>query len=56
MKLLNMKKIKRVTITVNKDVDLHFRKIASSKMLFKTGWYSKAIEEAMQLWINQEET
>lgn len=47
--------MKRVTITVNTDVDLEFRKLASSKMLFKTGWYSEAIEEAMQLWINKEE-
>lgn len=50
-----MKKIKRVTISVNTDVDLHFRKIASSKMLFKSGWYSDAIEEAMQLWIKSQE-
>lgn len=51
-----MKKIKRVTIAVNSDVDLHFRKLASSKMLFKTGWYSQAIEEAMKLWIENEES
>lgn len=49
-----MKKLKRVTITVNTDVDLQFRKLASSKMLFKTGWYSDAIEEAMELWIREE--
>ena len=51
-----MKKIKRVTITVDTDVDLRFRKVAASKMLFKTGWYSEAVEEAMQLWIKHEET
>ncbi|WP_178648726.1 hypothetical protein [uncultured Methanobrevibacter sp.] len=51
-----MKNVKRVTITVNQDVDLHFRKLASSKLLFKTGWYSEAIKEAMELWIKQEET
>lgn len=49
-----MTRNRRVTITVNNDIDLHFRKIASSKMLFKTGWYSKAIEEAMLLWIENE--
>ena len=51
-----MKKIKRVTIAVNSDVDLNFRKIASSKMMFKTGWYSEAIQEAMMLWIENEES
>ncbi|MDO5848833.1 MAG: hypothetical protein Q4P18_04815 [Methanobrevibacter sp.] len=50
-----MKKTKRVTISINNDVDLHFRKLASSKMLFKTGWYSEAVEEAMELWIKEEE-
>ena len=49
-----MKKNKRVTISVNIEVDLKFRKIASSKMKFKTGWYSNAIEEAMILWIEKE--
>lgn len=49
-----MKKNKRVTISVNNDVDLLFRKLASSKMLFETGWYSSAIEEAMVLWIEKE--
>ena len=49
-----MSKNKRVTISINNDIDLNFRKLASSKMLFKTGWYSKAIEEAMLLWIEKE--
>ncbi|WP_296791696.1 hypothetical protein [uncultured Methanobrevibacter sp.] len=49
-----MTKNKRVTISINNDIDLNFRKIASNKMLFKTGWYSKAIEEAMLLWIERE--
>ena len=39
-----MTKNKRVTITINNDLDLHFRKLASSKMLFETGWYSKAVD------------
>ena len=49
-----MTKNKRVTITINNDLDLHFRKLASSKMLFEAGWYSKAVEEAMELWIENE--
>lgn len=49
-----MKKIKRVTVSINLDVDLEFRKIASSKMLFKSGWYSRAVEEAMLLWIQKQ--
>ncbi|MCC7553786.1 MAG: hypothetical protein KO202_04735 [Methanobacteriaceae archaeon] len=49
-----MKKIKRVTVSINIEVDLEFRRIASSKMLFQTGWYSKAIEEAMLLWIKEQ--
>ena len=50
-----MSQNRRVTITINNDVDLDFRRIASNKMLFKSGWYSKAIEEAMLLWIRKED-
>lgn len=50
-----MAKIKRVTISINNDLDMNFRKLASSKLLFTSGWYSKAIEEAMKLWIENEE-
>ncbi|WP_409200741.1 hypothetical protein [Methanobrevibacter sp. DSM 116169] len=49
-----MKKTKRVTISVKIDTDLEFRKIASTKFFFKSGWYSKAIDEAMNLWIDNE--
>ncbi|WP_405306372.1 hypothetical protein [Methanobrevibacter sp.] len=49
-----MTKNRRVTISINNDIDLNFRKLASNKMLFKTGWYSKAIEEAMLLWMEKE--
>lgn len=49
-----MTHIKRVTISVNYDIDLDFRRLASSKMLFESGWYSKAIEEAMVLWMDNE--
>lgn len=50
-----MAKIKRVTISISNDLDANFRKLASSKMLFVSGWYSKAVEEAMWLWIENEE-
>ena len=49
-----MAKSKRVTIIVDNEVDMYFRKLASSKMLFTSGWYSKAVEEAMKLWIENE--
>lgn len=52
---ISMSKNKRVTISINNDIDLNFRRLASSKMLFKTGWYSRAIEEAMLLWIENED-
>lgn len=52
--IIHDKNQNRVTITINNDLDLHFRKLASSKMLFETGWYSKAVEEAMELWIENE--
>ena len=52
---ISMSQNRRVTITINNDVDLDFRRIASNKMLFKSGWYSKAIEEAMLLWIRKED-
>ena len=42
---------KRVTIVINKNLDYKFRKIASQKFRFEPKWYSKAIEEAVNLWI-----
>ena len=50
-----MTRNRRVTISINYDIDLNFRRVASTKMLFKTGWYSKAIEEAMLLWMEKED-
>ena len=49
-----MTRNRRVTISINNDIDLDFRKMAATKMLFKTGWYSRAIEEAMLLWMEKE--
>ena len=51
-----MKTKKRVTISVNNEVDLLFRRIASAKLNFASGWYSSAIEEAMLLWIENEKS
>lgn len=43
---------KRVTIVINEDLDYRFRKMASQKFRFEPKWYSKAIEEAVNLWID----
>ena len=42
---------KRVTIVINKNLDYKFRKMASQKFRFEPKWYSKAMEEAVNLWI-----
>ena len=42
---------KRVPIVINKNLDYKFRKMASQKFRFEPKWYSKAIEEAVNLWI-----
>ena len=44
---------KRVTIVINKNLDYKFRKIASQKFRFEPKWYSKAIDEAVNLWIDE---
>ena len=41
----------RVTIVINKNLDYKFRKMASQKFRFEPKWYSKAMEEAVNLWI-----
>ncbi|MBR5503219.1 MAG: hypothetical protein IKV87_02050 [Methanobrevibacter sp.] len=45
------KMIKRVTIHVDSELDYEFRRLASQKFRFEPKWYSKAIEEAILLWI-----
>ena len=42
--------MKRITITVDSDVDLKFRQKASKKYQFQKGWYSSALAEAMVFW------
>ncbi len=45
------KTFKRTSVIVDTDLDFEFKKIASKKFHFQKGWYSKAISEAMELWI-----
>lgn len=45
--------MKRVTATVDEDTDLKFKKEASKKFQFERGWYSKAVNEAMEVWLNR---
>ena len=44
---------KRVTIVIDKNLDYKFRKRASQKFRFEPKWYSKAMEEAVNLWIDE---
>ena len=44
---------KRVTIVIDKNLDYQFRKMASQKFRFEPKWYSKAMEEAVNLWIDE---
>ena len=44
---------KRVTIVIDKNLDYKFRKMASQKFRFEPKWYSKAMEEAVNLWIDK---
>ena len=48
--------MKRVTIKVNPEVDVKFRKKASQKYRFEKGWYSLAVEDAMKSWISEDIT
>ena len=48
--------MKRITISVDSDVDLKFRKKASQKYQFEKGWYSSALAEAMIFWTEDEHT
>ena len=46
--------VKRITISIDSDVDLKFRKKASQKYQFEKGWYSSALAEAMIFWSEDE--
>jgi predicted transcriptional regulator len=45
--------MRRITVSVDENTDLIFREFASRKFKFERGWYSKAVVEAMKLWITQ---
>ncbi|MGB9201040.1 hypothetical protein [Methanobacterium sp.] len=47
--------MKRITISVDSEVDLKFRKKASQKYQFEKGWYSSALAEAMAFWSEDEQ-
>lgn len=52
------KNIKRISVRIDNDLDYEFRRLASQKFRFEPKWYSKAIREAILLWIenNPEES
>ena len=47
----DVKKMKRVTVHIDSDLDYEFRRLASQKFRFELKWYSKSIKEAILLWI-----
>ena len=47
----DVKKMKRVTVHIDSDLDYEFRRLASQKFRFEPKWYSKAIKEVILLWI-----
>lgn len=44
---------KTIKITISIEIDRTFREIAKKKYVGK-GYYSKAVEDAIKLWINRE--
>ena len=44
---------KRVTIVIDKNLDYKFRKMAYQKFRIENKWYSKAMEEVVNLWIDK---
>lgn len=43
--------LKRATVSIPYDLDYRFKKLASQKFRFEKGWYSKAMVEAMEMWL-----
>lgn len=43
--------LKRATVAIPCDLDYRFKKVASQKYKFEKGWYSKAMIEAMEIWL-----
>lgn len=46
---------RKSTILVENEIDLKFRKIAASKFNFSQGWYTKAVNEALKEWVENNE-
>ena len=49
------KSTRKTTIAIDCDLDLKFRKIAASKFNFAHGWYTKAVNEALKEWVENNE-
>jgi len=47
--------LKRITISIDSDLDMKFRKKASQKYQFERGWYSIAVSEAMNYWAEEKD-
>lgn len=47
--------MKRITISIDSDLDMKFRKKASQKYQFERGWYSIAVSEAMNYWAEEKD-
>lgn len=46
--------MKRITISIDSNLDMKFRKKASQKYQFEKGWYSNAVAEAMAYWAEED--
>ncbi|MCQ2737198.1 MAG: hypothetical protein MJ224_01135 [archaeon] len=46
---------RKTTIAVDCEIDLKFKKIAASKFNFAHGWYTKAVNEALKEWVENNE-
>jgi hypothetical protein len=47
--------LKRITISIDSELDMKFRKKASQKYKFERGWYSIAVAEAMTYWAEEKD-
>lgn len=46
---------RKTTIAIDYELDLKFKKIAASKFNFTQGWYTRAINEALKEWVENNE-
>jgi len=47
--------LKRATVSIPYGLDYKFKKLASQKFKFEKGWYSKAMVEAIDMWLRYNE-